>query len=41
MNCDEQYLKAFSWDGKELKEDFALDFYETGLGQPHQMRFGA
>jgi selenium-binding protein 1 len=38
---DEQYLKDFSWDGKELKGDFALDFYEAGLGRPHQMRFGA
>jgi selenium-binding protein 1 len=38
---DEQYLKAFRWDGTALQQDFEIDFYEAGLGRPHQMRFGA
>ena len=38
---DLQYFKAYSWDGKELKEQFSIDFIEAKLGLPHQMRFGA
>lgn len=38
---DEQYFKAYSWDGAELKEQFAIDFYEEKLGRSHQMRLGA
>jgi len=38
---DEQYLKAYNWDGSELKEDFAIDFYKEGLGRAHIMRFGS
>ncbi|MBP1150991.1 selenium-binding protein 1 [Methylocaldum sp. RMAD-M] len=38
---NEQYLKLYHWDGKELKEQFAIDFYKEKLGRPHQMRFGA
>lgn len=38
---DEQFLKAFSWDGKELTPRFTVDFYEKKLGRPHIMRFGA
>ncbi len=38
---DEQFLKGYAWDGKELKERFAIDFYKEKLGRPHQMRFGA
>jgi selenium-binding protein 1 len=38
---DEQYLKAFAWDGKQLTPEFALDFNALELGRPHQMRFGA
>ncbi len=36
---DEQFLKAFDWDGKQLKQTFALDFRALGLGRPHIMRF--
>lgn len=36
-----QFLKAYAWDGKELKEKFAIDFIAEKLGAPHQMRFGA
>jgi len=38
---DLQYLKAYDWDGVELKERFAIDFIAEKLGAPHQMRFGA
>jgi len=38
---NEQFLKLYHWDGKELKEQFAIDFYAEKLGRPHQMRFGA
>jgi selenium-binding protein 1 len=37
----EQYLRAYSWDGKELTETFSIDFIAEGLGRAHQMRFGA
>lgn len=38
---NEQFFKAFSWDGRELKSVFAIDFTAEKLGRPHQMRFGA
>jgi selenium-binding protein 1 len=38
---NEQFLKAYDWDGEELKERFAIDFSEKELGRPHIMRFGA
>ena len=38
---DEQYFKAFSFDGEKLTEQFSIDFYEQKLGRAHQMRFGA
>ncbi len=37
---DEQFLKAFTWDGKQLTPTFELDFRKLGLGRPHIMRFG-
>ena len=38
---DEQFLKAYIWDGDELDEQFMIDFYAEKLGRAHQMRFGA
>ena len=38
---NEQFFKAFTWDGKELQPRFAIDFIAAKLGRPHQMRFGA
>jgi selenium-binding protein 1 len=38
---NEQYLKAYDWDGKELKEAFEIDFTKEGLGRAHIMRFGS
>ncbi len=38
---DAQFLKAYTWDGKELVEDFAIDFTAAQLGRPHMMNFGS
>ena len=38
---NEQFFKAYQWNGKELVEQFVIDFNEMKLGRPHQMRFGA
>jgi len=37
---DEQFLKAFHWDGRTLEPAFAIDFRAEGLGRPHIMNFG-
>jgi selenium-binding protein 1 len=39
-NEDEQFLRAFHWDGKELTPVFEVDFREQKLGRAHIMRFG-
>jgi selenium-binding protein 1 len=36
---DEQFLKAFDWDGKELALKFEVDFYKEKLGRAHHMKF--
>lgn len=38
---DEQFFKAYQWDGSELTLEFAIDFKAEKLGSAHQMRFGA
>ena len=38
---DEQVLRAFSWDGKELRQAFEIDFKAGKLGRPHHMKFTA
>ena len=38
---NEQFFKAYQWDGKKLTQDFAIDFTKEKLGRAHQMRFGA
>jgi methanethiol oxidase len=38
---NEQFLKAYTWDGQELRARFALDFTALKLGRPHVMRFGS
>ena len=38
---NEQYFKAYHWNGTELVQQFAIDFTAEQLGRPHQMRFGA
>jgi selenium-binding protein 1 len=37
---DEQFLRAFNWDGKELTPAFEVDFYKERLGRAHHMKFG-
>jgi selenium-binding protein 1 len=37
---DEQFLKAFTWDGSQLTPTFAIDFTAEKLGRPHHMHFG-
>ena len=38
---NEQFLRAYAWDGKNLKPTFDLDFTALKLGRPHHMLFGA
>jgi methanethiol oxidase len=38
---NEQFLRAFSWDGKELKQAFEVDFTKEKLGRAHHMKFSA
>ena len=38
---DEQALRAFNWDGRDLKLAFEVDFYKEKLGRAHHMKFGA
>lgn len=38
---NEQFLKAYEWNGKELVEKFSVDFHQEKLGRAHIMRFGA
>jgi selenium-binding protein 1 len=38
---NEQFVKAYAWDGKELTPKFALDFTALKLGRPHHMLFGS
>ena len=37
---DEQFLKAYRWDGKGFTRLFAVDFHAAKLGRPHIMHFG-
>jgi len=38
---NEQFVRAYHWDGKELKPTFDLDFTTLKLGRPHHMLFGS
>jgi selenium-binding protein 1 len=38
---DEQFLKLYSWDGKELKEQWKVDFIKEKLGRAHHMKLTA
>ncbi len=38
---NEQFVKAFDWDGKELKQTFEVDFNKLKLGRAHHMKFSA
>jgi methanethiol oxidase len=38
---NEQFLRAFAWDGKELKPTFEVDFTAEKLGRAHHMKLGS
>jgi selenium-binding protein 1 len=38
---NEQFIRAYTWDGQELKPTIDLDFTALKLGRPHQMLFGS
>lgn len=38
---NEQVLRAFNWDGKELTQAFEVDFTKEKLGRAHHMKFTA
>ena len=38
---NEQFLKAYEWDGKELTKRFGIDFLKERLGRPHLINFGS
>jgi selenium-binding protein 1 len=38
---NEQFLRAFHWDGHELNLAFEVDFTQEQLGRPHHMKFTA
>jgi len=39
--ANDQFLKSYNWDGKELKLAFEIDFTKEKLGRAHQMKFQA
>lgn len=38
---NEQFVRAYGWDGRELAPKFDLDFTALKLGRPHHMLFGS
>ena len=38
---NEQFLRGFLWDGKELKPAFEVDFTKEKLGRAHHMKLGS
>jgi selenium-binding protein 1 len=38
---NEQFLALFHWDGKQLKEQWRVDFNKEKLGRAHHMKFSA
>ncbi len=38
---DEQFVRAFDWNGKTLTKRFEVDFNDAKLGRPHIMNFGS
>ncbi len=38
---NEQVLRGFDWDGKELKQKFEVDFSALKLGRAHHMKFSS
>ena len=38
---NEQFLRGFAWDGKELAQKFEVDFTKEQLGRAHHMKLGS
>ena len=38
---NQQFLKAYHWDGHALTPAFEIDFTKEKLGRPHHMKFTA
>jgi methanethiol oxidase len=38
---NEQFLRGFKWDGKELRQAFEVDFTKEKLGRAHHMKLGS
>jgi selenium-binding protein 1 len=38
---NDQFVRAYHWNGAELKPAFQLDFKTLKLGRPHHMLFGS
>jgi len=38
---NEQFVRAYNWNGRELTPTFELDFTALELGRPHHMLFGS
>ena len=38
---NEQFLRGFSWNGKELVQKFEVDFNQEKLGRAHHMKLGS
>jgi methanethiol oxidase len=38
---NEQFLRGFAWDGKELAQKFEVDFTKEKLGRAHHMKLGS
>jgi methanethiol oxidase len=38
---NEQFLRGFKWDGKELTQVFEVDFAKEKLGRAHHMKLGS
>jgi selenium-binding protein 1 len=38
---NEQFLRGFTWDGKELAQKFEVDFTKEQLGRAHHMKLGS
>lgn len=41
LGNDDHFLKLYQWDGRELREQWKIDFYREKLGRPHHMKFSA
>lgn len=41
LGNDDQFLKLYHWNGKQLELQWKIDFFQEKLGRPHHMKFSA